>query len=294
MDPFPRASEPLVRLALEEDLGAGDLTTEAVVDPGAQAVATIVGKEAGVLAGGPVAVRVLRALDERIEVLEAAAEGTRFGPGTRLLVLRGRARALLSGERTALNFLGRLCGIATLTARFLEAVKGLPVRLLDTRKTTPGLRALEKYAVATAGGTNHRAGLHDAVLLKGNHYALSGGSVEATVARARERARAGVPIHAEARSREEALAVIRGGAEVVLLDNFEPDALRDVLAAAREEAHRRGRRVEFEASGGVTLENVRRFAQAGVDRISVGALTRSAPWIDVAMRCEPATAGAGA
>ncbi|HET6203307.1 MAG TPA: carboxylating nicotinate-nucleotide diphosphorylase [Planctomycetota bacterium] len=291
MDLPPRVFESLLRLALEEDIGGGDVTTGLAVDSAAEGVATVVARETGVLAGSPLALRVFELLDPSVEAFDRISDGTRLAAGTRILVLRGRARALLSGERTALNFLGRLSGIATLTARFVEAVGGGPVRILDTRKTTPGLRALERYAVAVGGGTNHRAGLHDAVLLKSNHYALAGGDVEAIVARARSGAPSGVPVLAEARTREEALAAVRGGASVVLLDNFEPGPLREAVAAAREEARRRDLRVEFEASGGVRLDNVRAYAEAGVDRISVGALTRSAPWLDVAMRCAPGEGG---
>ena len=281
------AYDPLVSLALEEDLGDGDRTARAVIEEEAEAVGTIVAREAGVLAGIRIARRVFEILDREVRVATLLPDGTRVNPGDKALVLRGRARALLSGERTALNFLGRLSGIATLTARYVDAARGTVARILDTRKTTPGLRALEKYAVAVGGGVNHRAGLYDAILLKSNHYALCGGDVEKAVSRARASARDGVAVIAEARNREEAVAAVRGGAEVVLFDNFDPGRLRAAVSAVRDAARACGLAVALEASGGITLENLRAFAETGVERISVGALTRAARSLDLSMSCEP-------
>ena len=260
--------------ALEEDLGSGDLTTAAVVPPGASARATIEQRTAGVPAGLAVAEAVFIRLDPAIAFSIVDAEGGWRDAGP-LAEVSGSAAAILAGERVALNFIGRLSGIATLTARFVQAVEGTGARILDTRKTTPGLRALEKEAVRAGGGTNHRLGLYDAVLVKENHSALAGGVGEAT-RRALAGSPAGVVVEVECASLDEVGEALEAGAGRLLLDNMTPEQLGRAVGLADG-------RAELEASGGVTLENVRAVAEAGVQWISVGALTHSAPALDVSL-----------
>jgi nicotinate-nucleotide pyrophosphorylase (carboxylating) len=226
------------------------------------------------------------ASDCQVELLRR--DGETFAPGDLVLHVAGSMRALLVAERTALNFVQRLSGIATATRAFVDAVAGTRARILDTRKTTPGLRLLEKEAVVSGGGCNHRFGLFDQVLLKENHFAFARpSSYEETVRRCVEGQAA--PVVAEARNVAEALAAVRGGAAVVLLDNFAPgEALRAAVAAVRSAASAQGRAVEIEASGGVDLRTVRAFAESGVDRISVGAITHSAPAVDLSLLVEGA------
>lgn len=276
------AVEEAVRRALAEDLPWGDLTTEALIPPEWTARARLVARQAGVVAGLPVAERVFRALDPAVSFRARVAEGARVEPGEVLAEVEGRARALLAGERTALNFLQRLSGIATLTARFVEAVGGTGVRIVDTRKTAPGLRALEKYAVRVGGGHNHRHGLSDGVLIKDNHLALlrrAGISLGEAVRRARARVPHTVRVEVEVETLEELEEALQAGADLILLDNMPPDLLREAVRRAR------GRAV-LEASGGIRLETVRAAAEAGVDLISVGALTHSAPALDISLEME--------
>ena len=267
----------LVARALAEDLGSGDVTTAATVDADAGARAVIAVKEAGVLYGLRAAELAFRALDPAVGVQRHVAEGAWVEPGP-VLELAGRARALLGAERTALNFLQRLSGIASLTARFVRAVERTGTRILDTRKTTPGMRALEKAAVRAGGGVNHRAGLYDAILIKDNHVALAGGVQEA-VRRARS-ARPELPVEVECRSLDDVDAALAARAPRLLLDNMSPEELREVVV-------RVGDRAMLEASGGVTLENVGAIAATGVGFISVGALTHSAPALDLSLTMEP-------
>jgi nicotinate-nucleotide pyrophosphorylase (carboxylating) len=273
----------LIERALAEDLGAGDLTAQAVVPAGSRASATIVAKQPGTVAGIDVAAAVFGAIDGTLEIESHAADGDPVDAGDLLLVVRGDARAILAGERVALNFLGRLSGIASLTARYVAAVDGTGARILDTRKTTPGLRALEKAAVRAGGGTSHRAGLFDAILVKENHVRVAGGVSEAA-RRALDAAPAGVVVEVEVESLGELEQALDAGIERVLLDNMEPAQLRAAVELAAG-------RAELEASGGVTLESVRAVAQTGVDYISIGALTHSAPALDVSLlfELEPAT-----
>jgi nicotinate-nucleotide pyrophosphorylase (carboxylating) len=273
----------LIERALAEDLGAGDLTAQAVVPAGSRASATIVAKQPGTVAGIDVAAAVFGAIDGTLEIESHAADGDPVDAGDLLLVVRGDARAILAGERVALNFLGRLSGIASLTARYVAAVDGTGARILDTRKTTPGLRALEKAAVRAGGGTSHRAGLFDAILVKENHVRVAGGVSEAA-RRALDAAPAGVVVEVEVESLGELEQALDAGIERVLLDNMEPAHLRAAVELAAG-------RAELEASGGVTLESVRAVAQTGVDYISIGALTHSAPALDVSLlfELEPAT-----
>jgi nicotinate-nucleotide pyrophosphorylase (carboxylating) len=271
----------IVARALAEDLGAGDVTAEAVIDELAQSRAEIVQKEPGVLFGLEAAAETFR--QTGAGPLDASApEGIWRDPvPATVATLAGPARSLLAGERTALNFLCHLSGVATLTARFVEAVDGSTATILDTRKTTPGLRALEKAAVAAGGGTNHRMGLDDAILIKDNHAALAGG-VGKAVRRARE-ARPGMEVEVECGDLTEVSEAIAAGAERLLLDNMGPDMLREAVAAREAAADGAP---ELEASGGITVENVAEIASTGVDFISVGALTHSAPALDISMTIE--------
>jgi nicotinate-nucleotide pyrophosphorylase (carboxylating) len=270
----------LVARALQEDLGPGDVTAEAVVPPDAPGTALITQKEPGVLFGLEVASEVFR--QAGAGALEGVAHEGEWREGVPALVARGAgpARALLAAERTALNLLCHLSGVATITALFVREVDGTGARILDTRKTTPGLRALEKAAVAAGGGTNHRMGLFDAILIKENHAALAGGVAEA-VHRARE-ARPDLPVEVECRDLDEVREGAEAGADRLLLDNMTPAQLQEAVSAAR--GGRDG--PELEASGGVTLENVAEVAASGVDYVSIGALTHSAPALDLSMSLE--------
>ncbi len=267
----------LVSRALAEDIGTGDVTTQSTVPAGAQARASIVQKAPGVFYGVQVLREVCAQAGPALAVELSVADGAHSEPGTTVATIAGDAAAILRAERTALNFLGRLSGIATLTARYVQAVAGSRAQILDTRKTTPTLRALEKAAVVAGGGVNHRAGLYDMVLIKENHIAAAGG-VRAAVEAARA-AFPELPMDVECSTREELLEALAAGAPRLLLDNFAPDELADLVELARG-------RAELEASGGVTLENVRAVAMSGVDFISVGALTHSAPALDLSLLLE--------
>jgi len=276
--PEPLAPEtylPLVEAALVEDIGGGDATTLALVPQDAIATAAMVAREPLVMAGADLALAAFQQVDERVEFGIEIFDGQQAALGQALLRVRGPARALLTVERTALNFIQRLAGVATLTARFVEAVAGTGATILDTRKTTPGWRALEKYAVACGGGTNHRVGLYDQVMIKDNHLAALDGVIARAVALARE-ASPGLKIEVEADTVEQAAAAAAAGADMILLDNMSGGELRDAVG-------RIGGRAKTEASGGVTLETVRDIAGTGVDFISVGALTHSAPSVDIGL-----------
>ncbi|HEV3229383.1 MAG TPA: carboxylating nicotinate-nucleotide diphosphorylase [Solirubrobacteraceae bacterium] len=264
----------LVRRALAEDVGPEDITTTATVAENARAQALIVQKEPGVIFGLEAAEATFAAVDERVVATRLVQEGVWRADGA-VLEVEGPARALLTGERTALNFLARLSGVATMSARCVRAVQGTQAVVLDTRKTTPGLRALEKAAVAAGGATNHRAGLFDAILIKDNHIALAGGLSEA-VRRAHE-ARPGFPVEVECSSLDEVREALEAGASRLLLDNMTP-------AQAAEAAAKVAGRVDLECSGGVTLDTIRDYAATGVQFVSVGALTHSAPALDLALR----------
>jgi nicotinate-nucleotide pyrophosphorylase (carboxylating) len=274
------ALEQLVDRALAEDLGDGDATSEATVEPAARARATIIQKAPGVIFGLDIAEVVFARLDSEVRTQRLGPEGEWREAGAQVLRVEGPARALLTGERTALNFLGRLSGIATLTAQVVARVReaGGTARILDTRKTTPGLRSLEKAAVAAGGGLNHRAGLYDAILIKENHAALAGGVGEA-VRRARA-ARPELPLAAEVRDAAEIEDALRAGAPRLLLDNMTPDQVR---AAVGQVAGR----AELEVSGGVSSDTVLVYATIdGVDYVSMGALTHSAPALDLSLSLE--------
>ena len=278
-----------VRRALAEDLGtdsldlAADVTTRLAGTAHLPGRARLIAKAPGILAGPDCPRQAFLEVAPGCKVERLREDSDRLSKGDLVLHVAGDMRALLVAERTALNFVQRLSGIATATRALVDAVAGTGARILDTRKTTPGLRLLEKAAVVAGGGCNHRIGLFDQVLLKENHFAFARpASYEETVRRCG--AGPAAPVAAEARDVAEALAAVRGGAAVVLLDNFVPgDALRAAVAAVRSAATALGRPVEIEASGGVDLRTVRSFAECGVDRISVGAITHSAPVVDLSM-----------
>lgn len=269
------ALEAIIALALAEDVGAGDITSQATVPADLVCAGVISAKAAGVIAGIEVIDAVFRALDPEVRVTPLVDDGARIDrPPHDLVVVEGSARALLAGERTALNLLGRLSGVATATRAYVDAVEGTGVGILDTRKTMPGLRVLEKHAVACGGGINHRTGLFDAVLLKENHLRIAGG-VRAAIALARE-ADPGIPITVEVEDLAQLADAVDCAADRIMLDNMSLELMRQAVAIVAG-------RAEVEASGGVTLANVREVALTGVDVISVGAITHSAPWFDVSM-----------
>jgi nicotinate-nucleotide pyrophosphorylase (carboxylating) len=267
----------LVERALAEDMGSGDVTSEATVPAGTRARARIVQKAAGVIYGLQPALLAFSLLDGDVAVEERGPEGEWREAGALVLALSGDARALLAGERTALNFLARLSGIATATARAVAALEGTGARVLDTRKTTPGLRLLEKAAVAAGGGTIYRVGLYDAVLIKENHSAVAGG-IGVAVAAARERA-PDLMLEVEVRDSSEIDQALAAAAPRLLLDNMSIEELRAAVAQV-------GGRAELEASGGVTLETLRTVGATGVDFVSMGALTHSAPALDLSLGLE--------
>jgi nicotinate-nucleotide pyrophosphorylase (carboxylating) len=266
-----------VASALAEDLGSGDVTTAATVPDEARAHALITQKAPGVVFGLDAADETFRALDPEVAITRLVDEGLWRERGP-VVELDGRASALLSAERTALNFLQRLSGVATMAARCVAEIEGTGAQILDTRKTTPGLRALEKQAVAAGGATNHRAGLYDAILIKENHATIAGG-VGKAVRLARERA-PGLPLEVECRSLEEVDEALDEGAPMILLDNMDVDQLREAVT------HVAGR-AKLEASGGVTLTTLRAVASTGVDFVSIGALTHSAPALDLSLILTP-------
>ncbi|MBX3534423.1 MAG: carboxylating nicotinate-nucleotide diphosphorylase [Xanthobacteraceae bacterium] len=276
----PLVIQDAVRRALDEDLGrAGDLTSSATLPEGIRAKAKLVARKAGTLAGLPCAARAFRTLAPNIGFEAKARDGDTVKANTTLALIEGPAIAILSGERVALNFLGHLSGIATLTAAYAAKIAHTKAKITDTRKTTPGLRALEKYAVRCGGGVNHRFGLDDAVLIKDNHIAVAGG-----VAKALDAARAAVghlvKVEIEVDTLDQLKEVLANGkADVVLLDNMKPETLREAVALCKG-------KIITEASGGVTLETVAAIAETGVDVISSGALTHSAPSLDVALDIE--------
>jgi nicotinate-nucleotide pyrophosphorylase (carboxylating) len=272
----------IARRALDEDLGAGDVTTQLLVPAHVRVNARMVARRAGVVCGLPLARAVFLVIDPRLEVQLDVADGQLVDAGDALLTVRGPARGVLSAERVALNFVGRLSGIASLTRRYVEAVAGTDARVVDTRKTTPGLRALEKYAVRCGGGHNHRFGLSDGFMLKDNHraaLAAAGHDLVAAVQAARERLGHGVAMTIEVDEVDQIGDALEAGADVILLDNMTPDQLDLAVREIDGEAL-------TEASGGMTLESVRAAAETGVDLISVGALTHSAPALDVALDLE--------
>jgi nicotinate-nucleotide pyrophosphorylase (carboxylating) len=275
----------LLDLALEEDAGRGDVTSGSVIDEGQQAEADFVAKERLVVCGLGIVEAVFTRLDWRTRLRTRVADGDPVTPGTLVATVRGPAQALLAGERAALNFLQHLSGVATMTQTFVAAAEGAKIRITDTRKTTPGLRALEKYAVRVGGGYNHRADLASGVLIKDNHIALVG-SVREAVRRARANASHSLRVEVEVDSLTDLDDAIEAGAEVVLLDNFTTRDITEAVKRVRERAPR----TLIEVSGGVTLDRMRDLAKTGVDVISVGALTHSARAVDLSMEARPIVA----
>jgi nicotinate-nucleotide pyrophosphorylase (carboxylating) len=279
MDLAPHIIHEIVARALAEDIGTGDLTSMAAVPAEVQAEAAFVLREPAVVCGLPVARAVFAAVDPALELRTLLPEGARAEAGATIAIVFGPARGMLSGERVALNLLQRMCGIATLTARYVEAISGTKARILDTRKTTPGLRALEKYAVRTGGGTNHRFALYDGVMLKDNHLAIlaaQGFGLADAVRRVRASVGPMVRVEVEVESVEQAAVAAAAGADMILLDNMPPDELRAAVAVIAG-------RALAEASGGITMATIRAVAESGVDFISVGALTHSARALDIGL-----------
>lgn len=271
----PLILDPILTGALREDLGWGDLTSQLVLDETARATAEVAFREPAILAGLPVLARVFQLVDPAIVVQPSHPDGATVAAGTAVARISGPARGVLAGERVALNLLQRMSAIATLTARFVDKLSGTRAKLLDTRKTTPGLRTLERYAVRCGGGRNHRFCLSDAVLIKDNHIALAGSVSEAV-----RRARRGIPVTAkievEADTLYQVQEALSAGADMILLDNMNCEDLEQAVALVAG-------RVPVEASGGVTLERVAAIARTGVDFISTGAVTRQAGWIDIGL-----------
>jgi nicotinate-nucleotide pyrophosphorylase (carboxylating) len=268
-----------VKLALSEDVATGDVTTLATIPPDAIARARMVAREELVVAGLPVAEETYRQISATVEIRHMANDGARVNAGATLAEIHGSAQAILTGERVALNFVQRLSGVATVTARFVEAIRGTKAQILDTRKTTPGLRLLEKYAVTCGGGKNHRIGLFDMVLIKDNHLAALAHEAPNAVAAAIRRARTAYPVlkvEVEADTLEQVEQGMNAGADFILLDNMSLDQLRAAVAMVKG-------RCKLEASGGVNLQTIRGIAETGVDFVSVGALTHSARAVDIAL-----------
>jgi nicotinate-nucleotide pyrophosphorylase (carboxylating) len=265
----------IIQAALAEDMPDGDVTSESIIPPSAVSEAVLLAKETGVLAGLPIAQRVFELVDGRVAFQAKSEDGLPFRKGDILARLKGPSISLLKGERTALNFLQRLCGIATATRRFVDAVSGTKAKILDTRKTTPGLRRLEKYAVRMGGGENHRMNLSDMALIKDNHLRHVGSITEA-VRRARENVRSGVKVEVEVTSFEESQEALAAGADIVMLDNMALDEMKRVVDSYAG-------RTLLEVSGKVTLDRAREIAAIGVDFISVGALTHSSKALDISL-----------
>jgi nicotinate-nucleotide pyrophosphorylase (carboxylating) len=271
-------ADALITMALQEDVGSGDITTSCLVNPSLKGRAYVVAKEELILAGAKAFHRVFRHLDPQTQIHRQLEDGGTVAQGSIITEFSGKLSALLTGERVALNFLQRLSGIATLTRHFVTRIRNHPVTLLDTRKTTPGWRRLEKYAVQVGGGKNHRMGLYDGILIKDNHIAAAGG-----ISRAVREARASCPnqlkIEVEAKTLKEVDEALEAGADIIMLDNMEPDTMRQAVT-------RVNKRALTEASGRITLGNIVEVAQTGVDFISVGSITHSARAVDVSMTIE--------
>ena len=275
----------IVDLALSEDLGHGDVTSEALIPPELEGQATILVKADGVLAGLEVARRVFQRIDPSLKVERLIKDGTKVKHGDIAATVSGRVISILKAERVALNFLQRLSGIASLTAQYVAEVRGTKARITDTRKTTPGLRLLEKYAVRMGGGHNHRFHLGDGILIKDNHLAVlraRGMSLKQIVARAKQKAPEGLMVEVEVSSVSDALAAAKAGADIIMLDNMNPDEMHRAVSLLPKE-------VKTEASGGINLTNVQAAALAGVDIISIGALTHSPKALDISLELEPET-----
>ncbi|HHY98214.1 MAG TPA: carboxylating nicotinate-nucleotide diphosphorylase [Firmicutes bacterium] len=267
--------EPIVRRALEEDLGYGDITTSSIIDEDAWAEGVFISREKVVIAGQAVVSLTYALLNDEIQITWLEREGEWIEAGTRIGEIRGPVGPILSGERVALNFLQMMSGIATATARLVKEIKGTGARVADTRKTTPGLRLLEKYAVSIGGGYNHRFNLSDAVLIKDNHIVAAGG-IRAAVSMVRRKLGHTVKIEVEAENENEVREALASGVDIIMLDNMEPNQIEEMVKLI-------GGRALVEASGGINETNIRQMAEAGVDFISVGAITHSAPAVDISL-----------
>jgi len=273
----------IIDLALAEDISHGDVTTEALIPPELQGRASILLKAKGILAGGEVAKRVFLKVDPSLRVEVLIKDGVKVQPGDTVTIISGSAASILKAERVALNFLQRLSGIASQTAKYIAKTRGLVVNITDTRKTTPGLRLLEKYAVRMGGGQNHRFHLGDGILVKDNHLAALralGMSLKDIVTKAKQNASGGLKVEVEVNTTQEALDAVEGGADIIMLDNMSPDEMRRIVSLIPGQ-------VKIEASGGITLANVRMVAEAGVNVISIGALTHSSEALDMSLELEP-------
>jgi nicotinate-nucleotide pyrophosphorylase (carboxylating) len=282
MSPTKLWIEEIIDLALAEDLGKGDITTEALIPSNQQGAGIIVAKEAGILAGIGAANQVFYRVDPELKGESLRIDGVKVKPGTKVAKISGSIASILKAERVALNFLQHLSGIASETNRYVEKVEGLPVRIMDTRKTTPSLRSLEKYAVRVGGGTSHRMNLGDGVLIKDNHLITLrslGLNIKEIIAKAKQSAPQLLPVEVEVRTVPEALEVVEAGADIVMLDNMSLEDMRKAVKSIHG-------RALIEASGGITLDNVRAVAETGVNFISIGALTHSARALDISLELE--------
>jgi len=285
LQPSEEQIDNIIELALAEDISHGDVTSEALIPPDLQGKASILVKAEGILAGGEVAKRVFLKVDPSLKVEIFITDGRKVKPGDRAATIVGTVVSILKAERVALNFLNRLSGIASQTAQYVAKTRGFAVNITDTRKTTPGLRLLEKYAVRVGGGQNHRLHLGDGILIKDNHLAVLrplGMSLKDIVAKAKQNAPQGLKVEVEVNTVQEALDAVDAGADIIMLDNMSPDEMRRVVNLISSQ-------VKIEASGGITLANVRSVAMVGVNIISIGALTHSPKALDISLELEPQT-----
>lgn len=267
--------DAIIEAALKEDMPHGDITSESIISPDSESSAVILAKQAGILAGIEVARRVFEKIDSSVEFRKKMNDGQKFRKGDTLAAVQGPSVSLLKGERTALNFLQRMSGVATTTGRYVQALEGTQTKILDTRKTTPGFRSLEKYAVKMGGGVNHRRSLSEMVLIKDNHLKIAG-SVSEAVKKAKNKIKPGIKVEVETTSLDEVQEAVRSGADMIMLDNMPVDKIKDVVDWVKG-------RVPLEVSGNVTLRRIREIADLGVDFISVGSLTHSCKSVDLSM-----------
>ncbi|OGU62944.1 MAG: nicotinate-nucleotide diphosphorylase (carboxylating) [Ignavibacteria bacterium RBG_13_36_8] len=272
------AAEKIIAIALEEDIKTGDITTDLIIPEKAKTKAYILAKEEGVIAGLPIAEMVFRKLDKNIGWKEEIKDGAHVKPGVVLARIEGSHRAILTGERTALNFLQRISGIATLTARYVDALKGFKTKILDTRKTFPGMRLLDKYAVEKGGGTNHRIGLYDMVLIKDNHIKVAG-SITKAVEQIKGKVDSSIKIEVETTTLDEVKEALASGVDIIMLDNMTNEMMSEAVRVI-------GGRALVEASGSINIDRVKEITQTGVDFISVGALTHSVKALDIGLYIE--------
>ena len=276
----PDVIDLIVKLALREDVGARDITTSAIIPKDKPIHAEIEAKEKGILCGIELAERVFRHVDPNLRFLPVAKDGEVLEKGREIAYIDGNASSILIAERTALNFLGHLSGIATRTRQFVDKIKGTPAKILDTRKTTPNLRILEKYAVTAGGGTNHRTGLYDQVLIKDNHLRiLKDRTIPDILAQVKKSVLKKTTVGIEVKNLKELAEALKGKADYILLDNMRPETVKEAVELRKKA----GSKIEFEVSGGINLDNVREYAETGIERISVGAITHSSPWLDISL-----------